>query len=88
VIDLRLVAGNDADRQVNKLIAYVQSKGYTVLDHEPTDTERKQFPLIAKITKRKGGYNAQRTPMDLPIAFFLPPSNFKYFFHLQRGKCD
>lgn len=68
VIDLRLVAGNDADRQVNKLIAYVQSKGYTVLDHEPTDTERKQFPLIAKITKRKGGYNAQRTPMDLPIA--------------------
>ncbi|HQQ96574.1 MAG TPA: M20/M25/M40 family metallo-hydrolase [Cyclobacteriaceae bacterium] len=68
VIDLRLVAGNDVDRQVNKLISYVQSKGYTVLDHEPTDAERRQFPLIAKITKRKGGYNAQRTPMDLPIA--------------------
>jgi len=68
VIDLRLVAGNDVERQVNKLIAFVQSKGYTVLDHDPTDTERRQFPFIAKITRRKGGYNAQRTPMDLPVA--------------------
>ncbi len=38
------------------------------MDHEPTDAERRQFPFIAKITRRKGGYNAQRTPMDLPIA--------------------
>ena len=68
VLDLRLVFGNDVDRQVNKLVDHIQLQGYTVIDHEPTDQERMQSPLLAKVTKRKGGYNAQRTPMDLPIA--------------------
>ncbi len=68
VLDLRLVLGNDVDRQVNKLVDHIKLQGYTVIDHEPTDLERMQSPLLAKVTKRKGGYNAQRTPMDLPIA--------------------
>lgn len=68
VLDLRLVAGNDVDRQTQKVIAHIQKQGYFVIDHEPTDAERRQYPLLAKVTKRKGGYNAQRTPMDLPIA--------------------
>jgi acetylornithine deacetylase/succinyl-diaminopimelate desuccinylase-like protein len=68
VLDLRLVLGNDIDRQVQKLKSHIESKGYHVIDHEPSDEERLQFPLLAKLTKRKGGYNAQRTPMDLPLA--------------------
>jgi acetylornithine deacetylase/succinyl-diaminopimelate desuccinylase-like protein len=68
VLDLRLVLGNDVNRQVSKLIDHIRLQGYTVIDHEPTDAERFQYPLIAKVTQRKGGYNAQRTPMDLPIA--------------------
>lgn len=68
VLDLRLVAGNDVERQVNKVIKHIQKQGYTVIDHEPTDVERRQYPLLCKVVKRKGGYNAQRTPMDLPIA--------------------
>ena len=27
-----------------------------------------RYPLLAKVTKRGAGYNAQRTPMDLPLA--------------------
>ncbi len=68
VLDLRLVPGNEVNRQVRKVADHVALQGYTLIDHEPTDAERKQFPLLAKLTKRKGGYNAQRTTMDLPIA--------------------
>jgi acetylornithine deacetylase/succinyl-diaminopimelate desuccinylase-like protein len=68
VLDLRMVAGNDVDKQIGKLTDHIKSKGYHIIDHEPTDEERKQYPLLAKVVKRKGAYNAQRTPMDLPIA--------------------
>ena len=68
VLDLRLVAGNDVDRQIKKVTDHIIKQGYTVIDHEPTDAERRQYPLLAKITKRGHGYNAQRTPMDFPIA--------------------
>lgn len=68
VLDLRLVPGNDVDRQVNKVIAHIQAEGYQIIDHEPTDEERMKYPLLAKVVKRGAGYNAQRTPLDLPLA--------------------
>jgi acetylornithine deacetylase/succinyl-diaminopimelate desuccinylase-like protein len=68
VIDLRLVLGNDVDRQINKLTRHIQKEGYHVIDHAPTDEERMKYPLLAKVVKRGAGYNAQRTPMDLPLA--------------------
>lgn len=66
-LDLRLVLGNDAHRQVDKLIKHIESKGYHVLDRDPTDEERLKYPRLIRIGKGIG-YNAQRTPMDLPIA--------------------
>ncbi len=66
-LDLRLVLGNDAKRQVQKVIDHIKSKGYYVTDHEPTDEERNKYPLIAMVSTGNG-YNAQRTKMDLPIA--------------------
>lgn len=68
VIDLRLVPGNDWQRQQQKVIDHIKSKGYYVTDHEPTDEERKKYGKIIKIIKKNDGYNAQRTSMDLPIA--------------------
>ena len=67
VLDLRLVKGNDVERQMKKVIHFIESKGYHVIDHEPTDEERLQFAKLIKIS-HSAGYNAQRTPMDLPIA--------------------
>lgn len=67
-LDLRMVAGNDVDRQIQKLKDHIISRGYHVIDHEPGDDERMMYPLLAKLVKRNGGYNAQRTPMDLPVA--------------------
>lgn len=68
VLDLRLVKGNDVDRQVKKLVDHIEKQGYTIIDHEPSDEERRQAPLLAKLTQRGKGYNAQRTSMDLPLA--------------------
>lgn len=68
VLDLRLVLGNDVDRQIAKVVRHIEKEGYHVVDHIPTDDERMKYPLLAKVVKRNAGYNAQRTPMDLPLA--------------------
>ena len=68
VLDLRLVKGNDHQRQVLRLIDHIRKQGFFVIDHDPTDAERKQHALIAKVIARSGGYNAERTRMDLPIS--------------------
>jgi acetylornithine deacetylase/succinyl-diaminopimelate desuccinylase-like protein len=68
VLDLRLVKGTDHIRQVQKLIDHVRRQGFYVIDRDPTDDERKQHPLIAKMVARSGGYNAERTRMDIPIS--------------------
>ncbi len=66
-LDLRLVLGNDWQRQIDKLVKHVEAQGYFVTDHDPTAEERLQHALIAKITHGTG-YNAQRTPMSLPFS--------------------
>ncbi|MBY0537735.1 MAG: M20/M25/M40 family metallo-hydrolase [Chitinophagaceae bacterium] len=69
-LDLRLVLGNDLNRQVEKVKAHIRSRGYTILDHDPSDEERLKYEKIIKISVGDG-YNAQRTPMDLPLAQFV-----------------
>ena len=68
VLDLRLVKGNDHQRQVQRLIEHVRKQGYHVTEREPTDAERAQYPLLAHVSVRPGGYNAERTRLDLPIS--------------------
>ena len=67
-LDLRLVLGNDVDRQVEKLVAHIRMQGYYITKEEPTDAERMKYPLIAKLRTTGFGYNAQRTPMESPMA--------------------
>ena len=70
-LDLRLVKGNDYRKQVELLHAHIRKQGFYVIDRDPTDAERKQHALIAKVVVRPGGYNAERTKMDLPISLAL-----------------
>ena len=67
-LDLRLVLGNDHRRQVERLVAHIRAQGFYVTDREPTDAERLAHPLVARVRVAPGGYNAERTPMDLPIS--------------------
>jgi acetylornithine deacetylase/succinyl-diaminopimelate desuccinylase-like protein len=71
VLDLRLVKGNDYRQQVQRLIDHIRKQGFYVIDRDPTDAERRQHSLIAKVSARKGGYNAERTRMDHPISIAI-----------------
>jgi acetylornithine deacetylase/succinyl-diaminopimelate desuccinylase-like protein len=66
-LDLRLVKGNDCQKQCQKVIKHIEKQGFYVIDREPTDEERMKYPSIATV-RIGSGYNAQRTSMDLPIA--------------------
>jgi len=68
VLDLRLVKGNDQKRQVQRLIEHIRKQGYFVTDREPADAERAQYPLLARVHVRPGGYNADRTRMDVAVS--------------------
>lgn len=47
---------------------YIQSRGYFVVDNEPTREILAQHSKVALVKRDQPGYNAVRTPMDLPIA--------------------
>jgi len=66
-IDVRLVKGNDPARMYQKILAHIRRQGYYVVEADPTPAERQQYARIAKVVKREG-YNAVRTPRDLPVA--------------------
>jgi acetylornithine deacetylase/succinyl-diaminopimelate desuccinylase-like protein len=65
-LDLRLVLGNEVNKQINKVIRHIQSKGFHVIDREPTDEERLKYGKLIKIT-HGDGYMAQRTSFDIPL---------------------
>jgi acetylornithine deacetylase/succinyl-diaminopimelate desuccinylase-like protein len=67
-LDLRLVVGNDWREQQQRVVDYIRSRGYFVVDAEPTHEVLTTHPRVALVTRDQAGYNAVRTPMDLPIA--------------------
>jgi acetylornithine deacetylase/succinyl-diaminopimelate desuccinylase-like protein len=66
-IDLRLVKGNDYQRQCERVIEHVRRQGYYVTGKDPTPADRRQYAQIAKLVCGSG-YNAERTSMTLPIS--------------------
>ena len=67
-LDIRLVKSVDYKRQLERLIAHIRKQGYTVLEHPPTAADRLRYRRIAMVKQNGGAYNAERTPMDLPIS--------------------
>ncbi|MBW8295977.1 MAG: M20/M25/M40 family metallo-hydrolase [Sphingopyxis sp.] len=65
-LDMRLVKGDRIDRQLARLVRFVEGQGYRVLDRAPTEEERLSHPLVAKIVSGFG-YEAQRTALDEPM---------------------
>lgn len=66
-LDLRLVAGNDPQRQVEKLIRHIERQGYAVVREDPDSIIRVTTPRLVQVTSR-GGYPAGRTPLAHPAA--------------------
>jgi acetylornithine deacetylase/succinyl-diaminopimelate desuccinylase-like protein len=67
-LDLRLVVGIDWQQQQNRVIDYIRSQGYFVVDTPPGAEVLLGYPKVALVKRDTVGYNAVRTPMDLPIA--------------------
>ena len=67
-LDLRLVVGIDWHAQQQRVMDYVRSRGYFVVDHDPIKEELTSHPRVAKVISDTAAYDAVRTPMDLPIA--------------------
>jgi len=65
-IDLRLVKGNDWQKQQQKVIDHIKAQGFYVTDKEPTDEERKLYSKICMVNLDKNSYNAQKTSLDNP----------------------
>ena len=66
-IDIRTVRGMDVKRTVARVVDHIRKQGFFVVEEEPSAEVRRAHPKVAKVTVRPGGYNAVRTPMDLPI---------------------
>ena len=69
-VDMRLAAGDDADRMVDRVERHLQAAGYTVLDRDPTAEERRKHRRLARLD-RLPGYRAARIPMESPLAATL-----------------
>ncbi|MGE3274887.1 MAG: M20/M25/M40 family metallo-hydrolase [Vicinamibacterales bacterium] len=67
-LDLRLVKETPADRQFDLLVAHIRRQGWHVVDTDPDDATRAQFPRIVKVVRRGAGTNAYRTSPLLPIS--------------------
>jgi acetylornithine deacetylase/succinyl-diaminopimelate desuccinylase-like protein len=67
-MEIRLVNGLDAEKQVDLVIDHVRKRGYfVVVNREPTDEERFTQPRLARVDRRRGGFMAARTSLDDPF---------------------
>src|SRR6185312_8377556 len=66
-IDFRLVPHQTPEHVRALVEAHVRSKGYFIVDHDPTPAERAAHARVAKLTWEPG-YPATRVPMDSPLA--------------------
>ncbi len=67
-LDLRLVVGIDWREQQQRVTDYIRSRGFFVVETEPAREILAQHSRVALVKRDQAGYNAVRTPMDLPIA--------------------
>jgi acetylornithine deacetylase/succinyl-diaminopimelate desuccinylase-like protein len=67
-LDLRLVVGIDWREQQDRVEDYVRSHDYFVVSDPPSREILLAHAKVALVKKDAAGYNAVRTPMDLPIA--------------------
>ena len=69
-IDMRLVPETPAERQIKLVMDFVRSKGFHILEDEPTDEERAKYAKLIKITTKIGS-KPFRTELNSPLGDWL-----------------
>jgi len=67
-LDLRLVLGSDWREQQDRVMDYIRSRGYFIVESDPSRETILGHAKVALVVRDLASYNAVRTPMDLPIA--------------------
>ncbi|MEW6159806.1 MAG: M20/M25/M40 family metallo-hydrolase [Verrucomicrobiota bacterium] len=67
-IDIRLVKGMTRENAVAALIRHIEKEGYHVTAAEPDLKTLLEHARVARVAVSPSGYNASRTPMNLPVA--------------------
>jgi acetylornithine deacetylase/succinyl-diaminopimelate desuccinylase-like protein len=67
-IEMRLVQGLNAAKQLDLLEAHIREQGFHIVDKEPDMATRGKYPLIAQVTRGGGGgFSIAKTSMDNPV---------------------
>lgn len=69
-LDIRLVRESDPEKLLSLLRDHIRGQGYHILEHEPTDAERAQYPRLLSMGHQIS-YAAFRTDMDSPTGQWL-----------------
>jgi acetylornithine deacetylase/succinyl-diaminopimelate desuccinylase-like protein len=67
-LDLRFVKGMDHTQTAQRVVDHIRKQGYYVIEGEPDAQLLISHPKVARVTIGRGGYNASRVSMDLPIS--------------------
>lgn len=67
-IDIRLVKETPAAHMVQLVRALIEKQGYHLVEGEPTDAERAQFPKLARLRQSEAASEAFRTEPESPEA--------------------
>lgn len=77
-IDIRTTTEANAQYLSGLLKKHIQKQGFQILDHEPSDAERAQFPLLIKITEGVPA-EAARQPIDTPVRKWVETAQLSAF---------
>lgn len=77
-IDIRLVSSSDPERLIGLVRSHVESKGYYLVEIEPTEEERLKYPRIAAF-RSSISYGAFQTPFDSEVGLWLNRAMAKAF---------
>ena len=65
-LDIRTTTEASADYLTNLIKNHIKQQGFYLIDHDPTDAERVEYPLIVKM-KEGTSAHAVRQPIDTPV---------------------
>jgi acetylornithine deacetylase/succinyl-diaminopimelate desuccinylase-like protein len=77
-IDIRTTTEANAQYLSDLLKKHIQKQGFQILDHDPSDAERAQFPLLIKITEGVPA-EAARQPIDAPVRKWVETAQLSAF---------
>ena len=65
-IDIRLVKETSAEEMSRKVTAHIRKQGYYIVDKDPDDATRLQYPKIARLSWHRSDEGAFRTELNTP----------------------